>query len=446
MSLTEILQAGVAAASRALVQRRADGWVNTVAGLGPGTNDRSQAWQHVPSGDIPWDTLAAAFKDDDVVAAGASRVPDAIVGRGFTVTSDELSEAQAEDLNDELTHEEHLDALTVYHRALIWEQLFGGAAILIGAEDGRPVEEPLDEHAVERVHFLLDLDPREVTPQHGALEINPAHYRVTVGRYQRVVHRSRLVLFKGLPLPRRERLARWGWGASRIERAWDAIKQYHASWASANHAMTDSSQAVYKIKGLSDLIIAGQEEVIRARVALTNMMRGIARAIILDKDLEDFSREDSSSMAGMADVLEQRYQRLAQALEIPVTVLIGMSPAGMNATGESDVRLWYDRIAQDRGRYFTPRLARVVDLVLRSSRGPTKGFVPSDWAIDFASLWLETEREDAEVDQLQISALSTAVDKLGVSREAALDRANEILDLPARTTVTVPAVQAATAL
>lgn len=437
--MIEYLQRALGGALDTVSRYRADGWVNTVAGLGPGTNDRSQAWAHVPTGDLSWDVLAAAFKDDDVVAAGASRVPDAIVGRGFSVVA---GEDKLEQLNQELTDEDRLDALAVYHRALIWEQLFGGSAILLGAEDGRPVEEPLEVRALERVHFLLDLDPREVQPHQGALSIAPTHYRVQVGTYSRVVHRSRLVLFKGLPLPRRERASRAGWGASRIERAWDAIRQYHASWSAANHAMTDSSQAVYRIKGLAQMIQAGQEEIIRARVALTNMMRSIARAIVLDFEHEDF-RRDANPMTGVADVLEQRYQRLAQALEMPVTVLVGMSPAGMNATGESDVRLWYDRIANERTRYFEPRLSRVVRLVLDSRLGPTQGDVPADWKIEFPSLWQTSDAEDADVDSKRITTLQAAVD-LGANKERAIARAEELLEIadPARP----PVVQVQAAL
>lgn len=446
--ITEIASALVSAAGRALEQRRADAWVNTIAGLGPGTDDRSQAWQFVPSNQLSWDVLASAFEDDDVVAAGASRVPDAIVGRGFSVESDEVDPDVLADVNDTLTDADKLDALAAYHRALIWEQLFGGAAILLGADDGRPVEEPLDERAVDQVHFLLDLDPREVTPHQAAISLQPSHYRVQVGAYSRLVHRSRLVIFDGLPLPRRERQRRQGWGASRIERAWDVIKQYHASWAAANHALTDSAQAIYRIKGLADMIVAGQESVIRTRVALTNMMRSLARAIILDKDEEDFEYKNSS-MTGVADVLEQRYQRLAQAFEMPVTVLVGMSPAGLNATGESDVRNWYDRIDQHRGRYFTPRLARTVRLVLRSRSGPTRGFVPRDWTIEYPSLWLETEREDAEVDKIRLETLKAAVD-LGVEKEAAVARARDVLEISggrrkstvARTPTLVQPVQA----
>ena len=442
--MMEYLQRALGGALDTVARYRSDGWVNLIAGLGPGTNDRSQAWAHVPTGDLSWDVLAAAFKDDDVVAAGASRVPDAIVGRGFTIKA---GEDQLEDLNEELTDEDRLDTLAVYHRALIWEQLFGGSAILVGAEDGRPVEEPLDERALERVHFLLDLDPREVQPHQGALAIAPTHYRVQVGTYSRVVHRSRLILFKGLPLPRRERQNRQGWGASRIERAWDAIRQFHGSWSAANHAMTDASQAVYRIKGLAQMIQAGNEEVIRARVALTNMMRSLARAIVLDFDHEDF-RRDANPMTGVADVLEQRYQRIAQALEMPVTVLTGMSPAGLNATGESDVRLWYDRIANERTRYFEPRLSRVVRLVMTSRLGPTRGEVPADWAIEFPSLWQTTDAEDAEVDSKRVATLQAAVN-LGVNKERAIARAEELLEIadPARPAlVQVPtAVMASTA-
>lgn len=433
--LTRVAGQAIEAAGRAVSSYRSDAWVNLVAGLGPGTNDRSQAWTHVPSGDLSWDVLAQAFKDDDVVAAGASRVPDAIVGRGFEVVA---GDEPLVEVNDELLDLDGLDVLTCFHRALIWEQLFGGAAILIGADDGRPVEEPLDERNVERVHFLLDLDPREVVPVAGALSIAPSHYRVTVGTYSRVVHRSRLVLFRGLPLPRRERQNRSGWGASRVERAWDAIRQYHASWAAANYALTDSSQAVYKISGLQQMIQAGNEEILRARVAITNMMRSLARAIVLDRDHEDFERKDSS-MTGVADVLEQRYQRLAQAFGMPVTVLVGMSPAGLNATGASDVRLWYDRIADDRTRYFEPTLSRVVRLVLISRLGPTRGIEPADWSIKFESLWQDTEREDAEVDKLRIEGLTAAV-TLGADRDRAIRKAEELLEISDRgASVQVPA-------
>ena len=50
------------------------------------------------------------------------------------------------------------------------------------------------------------------------------------------------------------------------------------------------------------------------------------------------------TFTGLADVYDRVMMDVAGAARTPVTKLFGRSPAGMNATGESDMRNYYDYI------------------------------------------------------------------------------------------------------
>ena len=52
---------------------------------------------------------------------------------------------------------------------------------------------------------------------------------------------------------------------------------------------------------------------------------------------------------------------------------MGQAPAGLNATGDSEIRWFYDRVAARQRRELQPALKRLVKLLFLSKRGPTKG-------------------------------------------------------------------------
>ena len=56
-----------------------------------------------------------------------------------------------------------------------------------------------------------------------------------------------------------------------------------------------------------------------------------------------------TNFAGLQDVQEMMHKRLAAAADIPMTRFFGQSPAGMNATGESDMQNYAAMIEAKRG-------------------------------------------------------------------------------------------------
>jgi hypothetical protein len=67
---------------------------------------------------------------------------------------------------------------------------------------------------------------------------------------------------------------------------------------------------------------------------------------LIDAD-DEMQIEDTGAMTGLADLLVQLGQQLSGALQTPLVRMFGQSPVGMNSTGESDLRTYYDGIKKD---------------------------------------------------------------------------------------------------
>ncbi len=72
---------------------------------------------------------------------------------------------------------------------------------------------------------------------------------------------------------------------------------------------------------------------------------------------------------------------------------MGRSPAGQNATGESDIRFWYDHIQAQQNNVLKPRLEKLIRYLFLE-QGHTE---PEQWSIQFNPLFLKTDMEEANL-------------------------------------------------
>ena len=101
------------------------------------------------------------------------------------------------------------------------------------------------------------------------------------------------------------------------------------------------------------------------------------------------------SFAGLGDIYESFMMDMAGAAEIPATKLFGRSPQGLNATGESDLRNYYEMIAQLQERSLRPALEKLLPVMAISCWG----FVPEDLEIVFEPVMTTSPAERAELVQ-----------------------------------------------
>ena len=124
-------------------------------------------------------------------------------------------------------------------------------------------------------------------------------------------------------------------------------------------------------------------------------------------DADDEMQIDQYGFTGLDAVLLQFAQQLAGALQIPPVRLLGQSPAGLNATGESDLRTYYDGVKQQQERRMRRPLNVLFEVMFRSILGmkPPEGF-----SYDFRALWQMTDEQKAATANTITDAVTKAVD------------------------------------
>lgn len=381
-------------------QRRKDTWLNLANGLNhleggsqlqrfhfTGVHQRQQL-----------EVLEALYYADDMARKICNKpaqhmlreLPKINLGESDLADSTQALQSQLDELN---AYEKIVEAMT-------WEAVFGGSAILIGADDGQNPAEPLDLSRVARVDFLTVLTPRDLVA-HSWYE-NPLakdYGRVRSYRFSsggQVFHESRFLIFRGGVSTFTRRREQAGWGMSKLDSVYPALKIYNAAWISLAEMIQTASQGVFAMSNLEELTAAQGSDAVVARLTLLDRARSAVNSMLIDKESESFDRV-TTSFASLPELTDRLTVRLAAAAEIPVAILVGREPSGLNATGEADVRNWYDQVAAMRKDHLHPRLEYLVKVLLTASEGPTKGKEPENWSIAYPSLWQPTPAEDSAV-------------------------------------------------
>jgi phage-related protein (TIGR01555 family) len=413
---------------KSAIARRFDGWFNQTTGVGAQNGRASMRFGVMEGEYLGLGDLENLYNFDGVCARVVDAVPEHALRQGFTVSTGESEQETAL-----LAAIDDLHVVEFVRRAWTWGRLFGGGALLIGADDGCAPEEPLDESQLRRVLWLADIDRRDLYPLTWASDFDsprfgqPVLYSLTrMGgtRSQTLtVHHTRLVRFEGPTPTRRRRLTLNGWGDSVLQRCYQEVMQLRGAFAASGELVQQASQGVIKMKGLMDMMASDSDDLVKKRLWLMNQSISVARAMLLDADGEDYSRSDAGSLGGVADIMDRMVNMVASVSKIPVTVLMGQAPAGLNATGDSDIRNWYDALASEREHVLRARLDRIVRLVLISREGPTRGVEPEGWRVVLPSLWQPTPVEEADIrakqatiDTAYITAQVLTPEEVAVSR------------------------------
>ncbi len=294
-------------------------------------------------------------------------------------------------------------------------RLFGGAALYIDLGDD--ASQPLRIESVKKqgVRFLTVLTPRQLQP--GEIETDPLSplygrpkdYSIVAGTTRHTtVHPSRLVIFYGNELPDNDLTsgATFAWGDSVLVSVMDSVK--HADSTSANIAslIFEANVDVITMEGLMAYVGTpdGERKVTdRYRIAATG--KSINRMLILDGK-EKYERK-AASFANLHELMDRFFQNVSGAADIPMTRLFGMSPGGLNASGESDLRNYYDRVTSSQTLEMQPAMANLDECLIRSATGKRDPDIHYDWN----PLWQMSEKEKAEVFEKKANAARTIAGK-----------------------------------
>lgn len=400
---------------------RQDGWQNFFSGHGVYGRDKRQGTSF-KAATLTFDQLAELWRGDDLAARAVETLPKESLREGYDLSIPEAAqggEDEAERIAEIVDALSTLGADEVIRTGLCYERGLGGGAVLIGANDGQDdLTKPLRLESIRSLDWLTPLEPREIMPVYGYADPRapkygqPEIYRITSrtilppadGKYSNQVmdiHESRLLVFPGIRVSRYQYMAsQGGWGDSVLIRMWRVLRDFNLAWGSAGALVTEFASATYKMKDLwQALSTKGGAAAFAERLQMMDMARSTINATVIDGE-DDFKREQTP-ISGLPDLMDKFSTRLAAAADMPLTLLFGTSPAGLNATGESDIRFFYDRVAAYQRDKVLPQLKTLIRILFRTMGSKVE---PEKWDIEFRPLWQESAADKAKAMLTQAQA------------------------------------------
>lgn len=368
-----------------------DSWFNPFTGFGTG-RDKTTHNNFEGNFRLSDMLLTDLYNHDDIARKVVAIVPDEMFREGFRLETENPQCAE-----DVIERADLLDLDTQFADGIRWARLYGGAVMMIGADDGNPADTPLDPERVTSVDFLDIFDRRRAWPwRYYQDPRHPRFGRPDVYCLQSLtgaiayVHETRLIIFRGAHTDDYTRRTLNNWDYSILQVNYEAIQHFNEIFRAARIMMTDASQAVFTMKGLLGMIAGGMKQDLMTRAVTLDMGRSVARAIFLDADSGETFTKVPTQFAGVADQLTQAAKRLAAATGIPVIILMGETPSGLNASGDANVRLWYDTIHAQQKKTVIPHLKRIYRLI-----GNSLGYHDAKYDVIAKPLWQETPQEKA---------------------------------------------------
>ena len=386
-----------------------DGWSNIVSGLGS-ARDKRKFTKNILGKILSNEELESIFVDDGLGTRIITEMPNDMFREGWDFAFPDLEDEKAKELID--IYKAVFEEIKVVEKvklAFYWARLYGGAIILIGALDGRRFEQPLNPKKIRYFDSLRVIQSSEIKFDDIQFQLNPEKPRYGLPEYYpitfdgpdgstetRFVHYSRIIELHGCKVPPKTKIhltkEQKYWGLSELQKVYDHLSTMGDSLGSVSSLLKEFSVGKFKFSNLVDILSAPNgEELMKKRVEFMDLTRSTFNSTYMDKD-DDFVRENIT-FNGIPEVLYIFMMMVASCSGYPITRLFGVSPAGMNSTGESDMRNYYDRVRSDQGFSLEPILLRLVKLI-------------SEWQnkeepyIEFRPLQQLTDKEKSELEKL----------------------------------------------
>jgi len=381
-----------------------DGLENLIAQLGTDKDKRSFS-RFVNSKRLSADggevELNALYRTDWGAGKIVDIIPDDMTREWRQFTGD-IDPKMVKQLTDE---EDRLELVEHFNQAHKWGRLYGTAFIVMSIDDGNPPEMPLeiDKIKLGGLRHIKAIDRHrisnaEVVPVQDPLNKNfgiPEWYRFNETSVK--IHHSRVLRFDGIKLPFDEFRRNNYYSDSVLDRLYDVLTNFNTVQNSAASMVYETNVDVIKLKGLMNHLQTPEgEALLRKRFSLAKLLKSFNNMMLLDSQ-EEFETK-TNSFAGLDGLIDRYALFLAGASDIPATRFLGSSASGLNATGEGDLKNYYDTIKSAQKKNYKPKLD-YFDQIMAKSMGLSDD---TDLSYIFNSLFQMTPKEEADL-QLAIA-------------------------------------------
>jgi len=412
------------------MQKRLDAWVNPLTGINFNSRTGSSYWAVNKNYNLNQSTLDSLYSKDGICKRIIDIYPEEALRTFIDADQRILDELDRLKLKSK-TFESLRDA-----------RLFGGSVVVAFVDDGRSLEEELDYENIDKLVHLKVFDRYKVTWFPTDLVTDPLDedygmplfYTIQNNNFvssdsvQFRVHKSRVFRFAGDNTTEFSKKNNQGWDNSCILSLYQSIQSFGESLGVAAEIVQGYLETVITIPGFSDLVATDRgKALIAERIEHINRTKGAYKTVYLSEG-ETYQKHVTNSH-GLSEILDRIGEIISASCSIPVSVLFGRSPAGLNATGKQELDLMNNKIEEYRNNHIKPFFMWIFKIIEAQSSFVSEARTDLDFHWEFHPLVTLDEKKEAETRRLNAEIDRMYID-LGVLDAETVRNGRYHADLP----------------
>lgn len=170
---------------------------------------------------------------------------------------------------------------------------------------------------------------------------------------------------------------------------------YVDNWLRTRQSVADliNNFSITVLATAMDQVLQGDEgSDLLARADLFTAMRSNKGLMLLDKEREELVQVNTP-LSGLHELQAQAQEHMCSTTRLPAIILTGISPSGLNASSEGEIRVFYDWIAAQQEAFWRHPL----EIVMKVAQMSLFGEIDPRIGFKFVSLHQMTPEQDASI-------------------------------------------------
>lgn len=307
---------------------------------------------------------------------------------------------------------ERINMSSIVREVTIHDQSFGGGHVyfkLKGDDENRSLPMLMKPYSVPKGSFvgLRVVEPYWVTPNfYNSIDPTAADFYKpsTWWMIGMESHATRLQTIISRPVPDMLKPAYSFRGVSMSQLA----MPYIDNWLRTRQSVSDTVKQ-FSISGvktdLQQSLLPGAASDLQNRAQLLNAYRDNRNIMFLDMATEEFFQVNTP-LSGLAELQAQAQEQMAAVSHIPLVKLLGVTPTGLNASSEGEIRVFYDYVRGYQKNVLHSLVMNTIKIIQLSLFGEIDPHVIWEWAPLMEMTALEqadARAKDAETDERYVA-------------------------------------------
>lgn len=234
------------------------------------------------------------------------------------------------------------------------------------------------------------------------------------------VHTSRLLTFVGRPMPDILKPAYAFGGLSLSQMAMPYVQNWLRTRQSVSDLIHSFSVMILATNMGQTLDATGMANLLK-RVTMAVQMRDNRGLQIINKDTEEFNNV-AAPLGGLHELQAQSQEQQSAVASIPLVKLLGITPSGLNASSDGEIRVFYDRVMASQETLFGDPLTHAIKVIMLHLWGEVDDDIGYEWvplwqldSAGQASVW--KSNVDSDVELINAGVLDPAESRKRIAGE-----------------------------